>query len=123
MKLPMDVVCAVIKSAEVINSGRSDLFLIAKCAKNKIHAGKWDFPGGKVEHKENHSNAVKREVMEELGTEIEITGLQDPIEHSYDCVKIRRFPYECKLTNNSPEPKANEMDHLELVWVECWDMW
>jgi len=53
--------------------------------------------------------------MEELGAEIEITGLQDPIEHSYDCVKIRLFPYECKLTNNSPEPKANEMDHSELA--------
>jgi len=97
MKLPMDVVCTVIKSAEVINSGRSDLFLIAKRAKNKIHAGKWEFPGGKVEHKENHSDAMKREVMEELGAEIEIKGLQDPIEHSYDCVKIRLFPYECRV--------------------------
>ena len=84
-------------------------------AKNKIHAGKWEFPGGKVEHEKNHSDAVKREVMEELGAEIEITGLQDPIKYSYDCVKIRLFPYECKLTNNSPEPKANEMDHSELA--------
>ena len=115
----MDVVCAVIKSADVTNKGRNDLFLIAKRAKNKIHAGKWEFPGGKVEHKENHSDAIKREVMEELGAEIEITGLQDPIEHSYDHVKIWLLPYECKLTNNSPEPKANKMDHLELAWVEC----
>jgi len=75
------------------------------------------FPGGKVEHEKNHSDAVKREVMEELGAEIEITGLQDPIEHSYDCVKIRLFPYECKLTNNSPEPKANEMDHSGASFV------
>ncbi len=82
MKLPMDVVCAVIKSADVINKGRNDQFLIAKHAKNKIHAGKWEFPGGKVEHEENHSDSVKREVMEELDAEIEITGLQDPIEHS-----------------------------------------
>ena len=66
MKLSMDVVCAVIKSADVINKGRNDLFLIAKHAKNKIHAGKWEFPGGKVEHKEYHSDEVKREVMEEL---------------------------------------------------------
>ncbi len=123
MKLPMDVVCAVIKSADIINRGRNDLFLIAKHAKNKIHAGKWEFPGGKVEHKENHSDAVKREVMEELGVEIEITGLQDPIKHSYNHVKIRLLPYECKLTNNSPEPKTKEMDHSELAWVECWDMW
>ncbi len=119
----MDVVCAVIKISKVINKGRNDLFLIAKCAKNKVHAGKWEFPGGKVEHKENHSDAVKREVMEELDAEIEITGLQDPIKHSYDHVEIRLLPYECKLTNNSPAPKANEMDHSELAWVECWDMW
>jgi hypothetical protein len=66
---------------------------------------------------------VKREVKEELGAENEITGLQDPIEHSYNHVKIRLLPYECKLTNNSTEPKAKEIDHLELAWVECWDMW
>jgi mutator protein MutT len=123
MKLSMDVVCAVIKSTDIINKGRNDLFLIAKRAKNKIHAGKWEFPGGKVEHKENHSDAIKREVMEELGAEIEITGLQDPIEHSYDHVKIGLLPYECKLTNNSPEPKAKEMEHSEQALVECWDMW
>ncbi len=79
MKLSMDVICTVIKSSDVINKGRNDLFLIAKHAKNKIHAGKWEFPRGKVEHEENCSDAMKREVMEELGAEIEITGLQDPI--------------------------------------------
>ncbi len=111
----MDVVCTVIKSADVINKGRNDLFLIAKGAKNKTHAGKWEFPRGKVEHKENHSDAVKREVMEELGAKIEIMGLQDPIKNSYNHVKIRLMPYECKLTNNNPEPKAKEMDHSELA--------
>ncbi len=118
----MDVVCAVIKSADVIN--KDDLFLIAKRAKNKAHAGKWEFPRGKVEHEENHSDAVKREVvMEGLDAGIEITGLQDTIKHSYVHVKIRLLPYECKLINNSPEPKANKMDHSELAWVECWHMW
>ncbi len=123
MKLSMDVFCAGIKSADVINKGRNDLFLIAKCAKNKIHTGKWKFLGGKVEHEENHSDAMKREVMEELGAEIEITGLQDLIKHSYNHAKIRLLPYDCKLTDNSPEPQAKEMEHSELAWVECWDMW
>jgi mutator protein MutT len=117
-----DVVCTVIKSADVINKGRNDLFLIAKRAKNRIHSGKWEFPGGKVENEETHSDAVKREVMEELGAEIEITGLQDPIKHSYNHAIIRLLPYECKLTNNSPEPQAKEMEHSELAWVECWDI-
>ena len=64
MKLSMDIVCAVIKRSDVINKGRNDLFLIAKRAKNRIHSGKWEFPGGKVEHEENHSDVVNREVME-----------------------------------------------------------
>ncbi len=119
----MDIVCALIKSADIINEGRNDLFLIAMHAQNKIHAGKWEFPGGKVKHKENHSDAVEKEVIEQLGAEIGITGLQDPIEHSYDHVRIWFLTYECKLTNNSPELKAKEMEHSELAWVECWDMW
>ncbi len=71
----MDVLCTVIKSVDVINKGRNDLFLIAKHAKNEIHADEWELPGGKVEHEKNHSDAMKREVMEELGAEIKITGL------------------------------------------------
>ncbi len=78
---------------------------------------------GQGRAQKNHSDAVKREVMEELGVEIKITGLQDPIKHSYDHAKIWLLLYECKLTDNSPEPKVKEMEHLELAWVECWDMW
>ena len=96
----------MIKNADVTN--KNELFLIAKRAKNKIHADKWEFPGGKVEHEENHADAVKREVMEELEAEIEITGLRDPIKHSYDHVIIRLFPYECILTNNRQSPKQTK---------------
>jgi hypothetical protein len=47
MKLPMDVVCALIKSADVINKGRNDLFLIAKHAKNKYMLVNGSFPGAR----------------------------------------------------------------------------
>lgn len=40
--------------------------LIAKRAKNP-NKGKYDIPGGFVEHEENFETAVKREVSEELG--------------------------------------------------------
>ncbi len=61
--------------------------------------------------------------MEELGAEIEITGIKHLINHSYNHAILRLWPYECKLTDYSPEPHALEMEHLELAWVECWDMW
>jgi 8-oxo-dGTP diphosphatase len=122
-KTRIDVVCAVIVSEDVANKGRDDLYLIAKRAKEKTCPDLWEFVGGKVECEEKHSNAVKREVMEKLGVEIVITGFQEPIYHSYDHAKIRLLPYLCKLTNKSDEPEAFGIDHSELVWVECWDMW
>ncbi len=61
--------------------------------------------------------------MEKLGVEIVITGFQEPIYHSYDHAKIQLLPYLRKLTNNSDEPEAFGIDHSELAWVECWDMW
>ena len=36
-------------------------------------AGKWEFPGGKIEPGETHQQALKREIMEELGIIIPLT--------------------------------------------------
>ena len=59
-----NVVAAVMKC-----KGR---FFIAQRNKDKDFSFKWEFPGGKVEPNETLEEALQREIMEELGTQIEI---------------------------------------------------
>lgn len=60
----MRVVAAVLEDAE----GR---VLLAQRPPGKQHAGQWEFPGGKIEPGESAFEALRRELREELGVEIE----------------------------------------------------
>ena len=43
----------------------------------------WEFRGGKIEEGETPQDALKREIMEELDTEIKVGELIDTIEYDY----------------------------------------
>ena len=43
----------------------------------------WEFPGGKVEPGEKPEDAIVREMTEELGADITVTGFLTTVEHDY----------------------------------------
>lgn len=60
---------------------RGELFLAKRGPKAKNERGLWEFPGGSVEFGETLANALKREMREEFGIEIEVGRLVDVADH------------------------------------------
>jgi len=61
----------VVVGAAVVRDGR---VLAARRTSPPAAAGRWEFPGGKVEPGEQPAAALAREVREELGCDVEVVG-------------------------------------------------
>lgn len=85
--------------------------------KNKIFAtargygdlkGGWEFPGGKVEPGETPQQALKREIMEELSTEIKVGELIDTIEYDYPTFHLSMDCFWAEVITGQLELKEAE---------------
>src|SRR5580704_2374487 len=62
---------------------RHGLLLITQRRPQDHLGGLWEFPGGKRHPNESDEDCLKRELIEELGIEVEVKELIDTVTHAY----------------------------------------
>lgn len=75
--------------------------------------GGWEFPGGKTEEGEKPQEALKREIMEELETEIEVGELIDTIEYDYPNFHLTMKCFKTEIISGELILK----EHMAAKWL------
>ena len=93
---------------------RDDRYLITQRRPSAVLAGLWEFPGGKVEEGETDLQALKREVRERVGVEVEGGACIGRRTHDYDGYSVDLALYQAQIQGDA-EPSAVRV--ADCRWV------
>ncbi|WDP97596.1 MULTISPECIES: (deoxy)nucleoside triphosphate pyrophosphohydrolase [Micromonospora] len=102
----------VVVGAAIIEGGR--VLACERSAPPEV-AGRWEFPGGKVEPGEAETDALARECAEELGVRVAVgarVGRDVRMAHGRSVLRV----YAARLLHGD-QPKA--LEHAELRWLSA----
>lgn len=105
MRKKIEVVAAVIiHNHKILCTQRS----------NKMHlAHQWEFPGGKVEEGESLTEALVREIHEELNCTVKVGRQIARTPYDYETSSIILHTFYCTLTTDAPQL----LEHEAMRWM------
>lgn len=75
--------------------------------------GMWEFPGGKIERGELPEAALKREIQEELGVDINVERLLCTVDYDYPSFHLTMHCYLCTVGQGVVELR----EHKAACWL------
>ena len=79
----------------------------------------WEFPGGKIEPGEDPKDALRREIMEELATEIDVGGLLTTVEYDYPKFHLSMQCFVCSVISG----KLSLLEHEAAKWLSAEELY
>lgn len=104
----------IVAAAILVERGK---VLLSRRKEGTHLAGRWEFPGGKVEAGEDPRAALARELEEELGIRARVSEIVDVTFHRYDDADkaVLLLFFTCEREEGSPDPRA--VDVAEFAWA------
>ena len=106
----------LIVTAAIIRQGTD--VLITRRPDGTRHAGRWEFPGGKLQENESPQQAAAREVLEELDLTVTVGDIFEVAYYSYDWGAVLLLAYECRPAG----VKIRNLEVAEHRWVAPADL-
>ena len=98
------VVTAIIKA---VNENGETIIFATQRGYGDFKGG-WEFPGGKIESGETPQEALKREIIEELDTEVSVGELMDTVEYDYPQFHLSMDCFWCQIVRGNLVLKEHE---------------
>ena len=98
------VVAAIIKA---VNENGETIIFATQRGYGDFKGGR-EFPGGKIESGETPQEALKREIIEELDTEVSVGELMDTVEYDYPQFHLSMDCFWCQIVRGNLVLKEHE---------------